>query len=221
MTANSNTSRVTLSHDLQEAPAYVKVEARTKNGFTFPAFGSAQQDDDDTRAIYGGVVFVYDSTHIDIFVPHYSNDGASRSKWAAVYTGNEHKWIGPGNISRLFETITVQAKAWRSRDLPPITWKSQAINVSTNYGLLCVDDGWGERRLSLRTGNGQVTVTAWTFYRNGSGLRKTLADIDAEDHLVLVADNLTEYTFVNVQKLGSANGTVCYVIIVRSKLSKS
>lgn len=39
------------------------------------------------RAIYGGVVFVYDSTHIDIFVPHYSNDGASRSKWAAVYTG--------------------------------------------------------------------------------------------------------------------------------------
>lgn len=87
MTANSNTSRVTLSHDLQEAPAYVKVEARTKNGFTFPAFGSAQQDDDDTRAIYGGVVFVYDSTHIDIFVPHYSNDGASRSKWAAVYTG--------------------------------------------------------------------------------------------------------------------------------------
>lgn len=65
--------------------------------------------------------------------------------------------------------------------------------------MLCVDDGWGERRLSLRTGNGQVTVTAWTFYRNGSGLRKTLADIDAEDHLVLVADNLTEYTFVNVQ----------------------
>lgn len=46
--------------------------------------------------------------------------------------GNEHKWIGPGNISRLFETITVQAKAWRSRDLPPITWKSQAINVSTS-----------------------------------------------------------------------------------------
>lgn len=38
MTANSNTSRVTLSHDLQEAPAYVKVEARTKN-LHFPRLG--------------------------------------------------------------------------------------------------------------------------------------------------------------------------------------
>lgn len=86
MTANSPTAKVTLRHDLQEDPAYVKVEARTENGFIFPAFGSAQQDDD-TGEMYGGVVFVYDSTHIDIFVPHYHNGDVPRSKWAAVYTG--------------------------------------------------------------------------------------------------------------------------------------
>lgn len=85
MTANSNTSRVTLRHGLREAPAYVKVEAQTKNGFIFPAFGSAQQDDD-TGAMYGGVVFVYNSTHVDLFVP-VRNNGPTSGQRAAIYTG--------------------------------------------------------------------------------------------------------------------------------------
>lgn len=87
MTANSSTAKVTLRHGLQENPAYVKVEALTDTGFIFTAFGSAQQDDDDSRAIYGGVVFVYDSIHIDIFVPHWRNVRRTRMYWAAVYTG--------------------------------------------------------------------------------------------------------------------------------------
>lgn len=87
MTANSSTAKVTFRHGLQENPAYVKVEALTDTGFIFTAFGSAQQDDDDSRAIYGGVVFFYDSIHIDIFVPHWRNVRRTRMYWAAVYTG--------------------------------------------------------------------------------------------------------------------------------------
>lgn len=58
-----------------------------KNGFIFFVFGLVQQDDDDDRVIYGGVVFVYDSIYIDIFVLYYSNDGVLRSKWVVVYIG--------------------------------------------------------------------------------------------------------------------------------------
>lgn len=58
-----------------------------KNGFIFFVFGLVQQDDDDIRVIYGGVVFVYDSIYIDIFVLYYSNDGVLRSKWVVVYIG--------------------------------------------------------------------------------------------------------------------------------------
>lgn len=58
-----------------------------KNGFIFFVFGLVQQDDDDIRVIYGGVVFVYDNIYIDIFVLYYSNDGVLRSKWVVVYIG--------------------------------------------------------------------------------------------------------------------------------------
>lgn len=58
-----------------------------KNGFIFFVFGLVQQDGDDIRVIYGGVVFVYDSIYIDIFVLYYSNDGVLRSKWVVVYIG--------------------------------------------------------------------------------------------------------------------------------------
>ncbi|XP_052717511.1 uncharacterized protein LOC128189792 [Crassostrea angulata] len=128
MTANSTTSRLVLQHKLREDPAYVKVDARTDTGFIFPAFGSAQQDDD-ANVIYGGVVFFYNRTHIDIFVSHWCNSKKSRKNLAAVYTGADSQWIGPQNIIRVYESITVQAKAWRSRDLPPPTWKSQTIDV--------------------------------------------------------------------------------------------
>lgn len=91
MTANSEHSRLTLRHGLHEDPVYVKVEARTETGFIFPAFGSAQQDDD-TGALYGGVVFVYNFTHIDIFVSHNNNNNNNRGlkrNWAAIYTGKQ------------------------------------------------------------------------------------------------------------------------------------
>lgn len=87
MTANSEHSRLTLRHDLNEDPAYVKVEGRTDTGFIFPAFGSSQQDDD-TGTMYGGVVFVYNLTHIDIFVSHINNNWKKRN-WTAIYTGKQ------------------------------------------------------------------------------------------------------------------------------------
>lgn len=86
MSANSAISRLVLQHDLREDPAYVKVDARTETGFIFPAFGSAQQDED-AYVMYGGVVFFYNRTHIDIFVSHLGNSNKSRKNWAAVYTG--------------------------------------------------------------------------------------------------------------------------------------
>lgn len=91
MTANSSTAKVTLRHDLHEDPAYVKVEARTETGFIFPAFGSAQQDDD-AGAMYGGVVFVYNSTHVDLFVPVWNN-GPILDQYAAIYTGNKCQYL--------------------------------------------------------------------------------------------------------------------------------
>lgn len=86
MTANSEHSRLTLRHDLNEDPAYVKVEGRTDTGIIFPAFGSSQQDDD-TGTMYGGVVFVYNLTHIDIFVSHINNKW--KRNWTAIYTGKQ------------------------------------------------------------------------------------------------------------------------------------
>ena len=85
MAANSNTSHVTLKHDFNEIPVYVSVNGRTDAGFIFPAFGSAQQDDD-TSMTYGGIVFFYNETHIDILVSADNNYG-SEKQWAAIYTG--------------------------------------------------------------------------------------------------------------------------------------
>lgn len=49
--------------------------------------------------------------------------------WCSYILGADSTWIGPQNVVRIYETIKVQAKAWRSRDLPPPTWKSQTIVV--------------------------------------------------------------------------------------------
>ena len=84
MAANSNTSHVTLKHDFNEIPAYVRVDGRTNAGFIFPAFGSAQEDDD--TKMYGGVVFFYNETHIDILVSA-KNNFKMEKQWAAIYTG--------------------------------------------------------------------------------------------------------------------------------------
>ena len=86
MAANSSTSHVTLKHDFHEIPAYVRVDGRTNAGFIFPAFGSAQEDDD-TNMMYGGVVFFYNETHIDILVSAKNNCCKKEKQWAAIYTG--------------------------------------------------------------------------------------------------------------------------------------
>ena len=87
MAANSNTSHVTLKHDFREIPAYVRVDGRTNAGFIFPAFGSAQEDDD-TIMTYGGVVFFYNETHIDILVSANNNNNFGwKKQWTAIYTG--------------------------------------------------------------------------------------------------------------------------------------
>uniref|UniRef100_K1Q4H9 Limulus clotting factor C n=1 Tax=Magallana gigas TaxID=29159 RepID=K1Q4H9_MAGGI len=191
MTANSEHSRLTLRHDLNEDPAYVKVEGRTDTGFIFPAFGSSQQDDD-TGTLYGGVVFVYNLTHIDIFVSHINNNNRKRN-WTAIYTGDESKWSGPKYLNRRYESIAVQAKVWRSRDLPPPTWsnttrvtnqgcvneilmhslnrypdlivvqirKGHTLSQGQVESLIAVADGWGEKDFELLIRDGFLTVTAW------------------------------------------------------------
>lgn len=39
-------------------------------------------------------------------------------------------WAGPKNLPRIYQSITVQAKAWKSGDLPPPAWESQKIHVA-------------------------------------------------------------------------------------------
>jgi hypothetical protein len=84
MTANSDSSEQTIPHGLQELPLLVQVEAKTEDGWIFSGFGSAQGDDDEGS--YGGVVFIYDSTRIKIFVPRVYNNKRMTS-WNAVYLG--------------------------------------------------------------------------------------------------------------------------------------
>lgn len=50
--------------------------------------------------------------------------------------GDESKWSGPKNLNRMYESIAVQAKVWRLRDLPPPTWRSQRIEVTERKFML-------------------------------------------------------------------------------------
>jgi hypothetical protein len=84
MTTSSTSSEQTILHDLQELPLLVQVEAKTEDGWMFPGLGSAQGDDDHGDK-YGGVVFIFNSTCIKVFVPSQGNN--LRSAWNAVFLG--------------------------------------------------------------------------------------------------------------------------------------
>ncbi|XP_061188815.1 uncharacterized protein LOC133196989, partial [Saccostrea echinata] len=128
MTANSSTAYINLQHGLGELPLLVKIEARTEEGLIFPGFGSAQADDDFID-FYGGVVFIYNEIHIQIYVPHWNNNNKKRNGWTALYTGNLKKWVGPDEIKREYMSIHVRAKAWKSSSMSPPSWKSRTISV--------------------------------------------------------------------------------------------
>ncbi|XP_048744184.2 uncharacterized protein LOC125657564 [Ostrea edulis] len=128
MTANSSSSSVSVDHGLGELPLRVMIEARTEEGWIFPGFGSAQADDD-KDVPYGGVVFIYNEVNIQMYVPHRNNGRRIKSKWTALYLGNENKWVGPDQLPRRHTSVLVRAKAWKPRDLPPPSWRSSAILV--------------------------------------------------------------------------------------------
>ncbi|XP_062571253.1 uncharacterized protein LOC134233297 [Saccostrea cucullata] len=128
MTANTSTAFINIRHMLGELPLLVKVEAKTDEGWIFPGFGSAQTDDD-SGDLYGGVVFIYDKISIQIYVPHWNNNKKGRKKWTAHYIGNPYKWIGPDGIKREYVSIHVRARAWKSSNMPPPSWKSGTISV--------------------------------------------------------------------------------------------
>ncbi|XP_048753660.2 uncharacterized protein LOC125664905 [Ostrea edulis] len=72
MIANSQKATVIISHNLEEKPAKVVVEAMTSQGLRFPGFGSVQADDDLNKE-YGGVAFIYDHSVVELFVPTWNN----------------------------------------------------------------------------------------------------------------------------------------------------
>lgn len=80
------TSPIIITHPLGNIPAKVEVQVKVQESgseYIFPAFGSAQRDDDSDND-YGGVVFIYNENHVKIFVPVQEN---TSDKGLAIYTG--------------------------------------------------------------------------------------------------------------------------------------
>lgn len=95
MIANSQKATVIISHNLEEKPAKVVVEAMTSQGLRFPGFGSVQADDDLNKE-YGGVAFIYDHSVVELFVPTWNNYEKSKDGdlWYSIYTGVLRGFVG-------------------------------------------------------------------------------------------------------------------------------
>jgi hypothetical protein len=77
-------------HNLGSDPAkvevQVKVQTQNHGEQIFQGIGSAQRDDDDDVP-YGGIVYLYNATHVTLFVPKETSKGASAERGTLAYTG--------------------------------------------------------------------------------------------------------------------------------------
>jgi hypothetical protein len=77
-------------HNLGSDPAkvevQVKVQTQNHGEQIFQGIGSAQRDDD-KDVPYGGIVYLYNATHVILFVPKRLQIGATSDKGTLVYTG--------------------------------------------------------------------------------------------------------------------------------------
>ncbi|KAL5018878.1 hypothetical protein ScPMuIL_004600 [Solemya velum] len=105
----------------------IKVDVEIKVSFNnteyiFPGTGSAHIDDDLSDG-YGGAVYVYDETHIKIFVPNRNN---GRDTGYVVFIDEKWDGIAPMNISEAL----VRARVWRHSDAPRADFFHNWTNIS-------------------------------------------------------------------------------------------
>jgi hypothetical protein len=79
-----------ICHTLNSYPAkvevQVKVQTQSHGEQIFQGVGSAQRDDD-MNVPYGGIVYVYNDTHVVLFVPQETQHNKHTDKGTLAYTG--------------------------------------------------------------------------------------------------------------------------------------
>ncbi|XP_062609278.1 uncharacterized protein LOC134271029, partial [Saccostrea cucullata] len=156
-----------IEHPLGQMPAKVEVQVKIQeNGYdvTFPAFGSAQRDDD-VDNIYGGVVYIYNENHVKIFVPVRNNHS---NKGVLIFTGGS-AFSGPfeGNYSVGF----IRIKVWGLCDLPPAKFTSNdSESISKGESYKTITHGLGKNPdfvvVQLKMTNGYVSEAAGVTFNS-------------------------------------------------------
>ena len=87
MKANTKESDKLIRHSCNGSPMKVDVQVKPfddvpHGNFVFGGIGSSLTDDD--YATYGGVLFMYNSTHVRLMAPHKNNN----NKGKIIFTGN-------------------------------------------------------------------------------------------------------------------------------------
>jgi hypothetical protein len=81
-----------ICHTLGSYPAkvevQVKVQTQDHGEQIFSGIGSAQRDDD-IDVPYGGIVYLYNTAHVMLFVPKYTMKGRRSDRGTLAYTGKD------------------------------------------------------------------------------------------------------------------------------------
>ncbi|XP_062613868.1 uncharacterized protein LOC134275615 [Saccostrea cucullata] len=178
---SQKSSPVLIQHPLEQMPAKVEVQVKIQeNGYDviFPAFGSAQRDDDSDN-IYGGVVYIYNENHVKIFVPVRNNES---NKGVLIFTGDSYKTIEHG-LGEKPDFVVVQLKMTNGyvSEAAGVTFNSEVFKTyekicgtvfafndqeirlwSMSNNVACAVDGWGTE--GFRCNTASLYIQAWILY---------------------------------------------------------
>jgi hypothetical protein len=93
-------------HTLCSYPAKVEVQVRVQTQDhgeqIFSGIGSAQRDDD-MDVPYGGIVYLYNTTHVILFVPKNAKRFRSSDRGTLAYTGKDGYYVTQSNTAYVIE----------------------------------------------------------------------------------------------------------------------
>ena len=119
-----------IEHGLKELPAKVDVQIKSTSGsdeeWIFPG-DCVLQSDDDVSDGYGGVVYIYNETHVHLRAP-YKNNGQPTG--VLVSTGSEKDRFEQNSTYRFLNGL-VRVRAWLRKDFPSPTYSSNWVPVNT------------------------------------------------------------------------------------------
>ena len=118
-------SKVVIEHSLNELPAKVDVQIKSLSGadndWIFPG-ASVYQADDDNGEDYGGVIYLYNETHVILTAPMpYNNDLGQEY---IVTTGHRNEYYIGSHHYRYIEGL-VRVRIWLMTDFPAPAYVSQ------------------------------------------------------------------------------------------------